>query len=157
MTKTTEQKTIYMKNYMAKLSPEKLTEYRKRYYQKNRTSLLLKTKLYKANKRQSDIQFKLKENLRSRLFNAYRNNSKRGSAINDLGCSIEELKIHLESKFQEGMTWENWNMTGWHVDHIIPLVSFDLTDREQFLKACHYSNLQPLWAADNFKKNRKKQ
>lgn len=69
-----------------------------------------------------------------------------------LGCSIEELKIYLENKFQEGMTWENHGLYGWHIDHILPLASFDLTDDTQLLIASHYTNLQPLWAKDNLSK-----
>jgi hypothetical protein len=76
-----------------------------------------------------------------------------GSAVRDVGCSIDELKIYLETKFQPGMTWENWSIDGWHIDHIKPLSSFDLSDREQLLKACHFTNLQPLWAIDNMRKN----
>ena len=72
----------------------------------------------------------------------------------DLGCTIKELKIYLESKFQPGMTWENHGRFGWHIDHEVPLSSFDLTDREQFLKACHYTNLQPLWWNENLSKGK---
>ena len=78
--------------------------------------------------------------LRRRLHDALKNNQKRGSAVKDLGCSVQELKKYLESKFQEGMSWDNWNYKGWHIDHIKPLASFNLTDRNQLLQACHYTN-----------------
>lgn len=102
---------------------------------------------------QTDIDFKLKRNLRSRLNKTIRGDYKTGSAVRDLGCSIEEFKAYLESLFQPGMSWDNYGLKGWHIDHIIPLDSFDLTDPEQLKKACHYTNLQPLWAADNLKKS----
>jgi len=65
------------------------------------------------------------------------------------------LIAHLESKFQEGMSWENYGKNGWHLDHIIPLSAFDLTDPEQLKIACHYTNIQPLWARDNLVKSNK--
>jgi hypothetical protein len=89
------------------------------------------------------------------LKSAIKGNFKIGSAVNDLGCSIEQLKQYLESKFLLGMTWDNWTTDGWHIDHIKPLASFDLTDKKQFLEACHYTNLQPLWATDNIIKSDK--
>jgi len=92
-------------------------------------------------------------NLRRRLQKALKGNFKTGSAVRDLGCSIEELKIHLESQFQPGMSWENYGE--WHIDHIYPLSKVDLTDREQFKKVCHYRNLQPLWSRDNLRKGNK--
>jgi len=107
---------------------------------------------YEKNRRKNDIQFKLTGNLRSRLNIAIKTDIKKGSAIKDLGCSVQELKQYLETKFQPDMSWDNWNLYGWHIDHIIPLSKFDLTNREQFLKACHFSNLQPLWAKDNLNK-----
>ena len=82
---------------------------------------------------------------------AIKKNQKSGSAVKDLGCTISELKNYLESKFSSGMTWENWG-TEWHIDHIVPLVSFSLENREQFLKACHYTNLQPLQINDHIEK-----
>lgn len=86
---------------------------------------------------------------------AIKNDYKAGSAVKDLGCSIQEFKIYIESKFLPGMTWDNWGINTWHLDHIISLSSFDLTIREELLKAVHYTNLQPLWAKDNIKKSNK--
>ncbi len=77
--------------------------------------------------------------------------TKKGSAVKMLGCSIDELKEHLEKQFVKGMTWENSGSKGWHIDHIIPLSS--VGTEEEMIKLCHYSNLQPLWAADNYAKN----
>lgn len=101
----------------------------------------------------TDIQFRLACNLRGRLKDALRKGRKVGSAVRDLGCTVGELKIHLESKFTEGMSWDNYGQ--WHVDHIKPLAVFDLTNRQQFLEACNWTNLQPLWAADNIRKGAK--
>lgn len=104
---------------------------------------------------EQQLKNKLRNNLRSRLNKALKGGYKIGSAIGDLGCTIEELKAHLESQFQEGMTWDNWSKDGWHIDHIKPLASFDLADEEDLKKACHYTNLQPLWAKDNLSKGNK--
>ena len=70
-----------------------------------------------------------------------------------LGCTIEELKRHLEVKFKPGMTWENHGE--WHVDHRRPCASFDLTKEEDIKMCFHYTNLQPLWSADNIRKRAK--
>jgi len=112
-------------------------------------------KIQATDKHRSDLKTKLSSNLRSRLRAALRNKAKSGSSIRDLGCSIEDFIIYIGSKFQNGMSWENYGMYGWHIDHIMPVSSFDLTDRNQHLKACHYSNLQPLWAKDNLSKSNK--
>ena len=108
---------------------------------------------YHIDRKKKDIQFKLTSLLRSRLYIAIKNNQKTGSSVHDLGCTIEDFKIYLESLFLPGMTWENWTKSGWHIDHIKPLSRFNLSDREELLKACHYSNLQPLWAKDNLRKS----
>lgn len=73
-----------------------------------------------------------------------------GSAVRDLGCSLEFFRGYIEAKFDSPMSWDNYG--GWHLDHIKPLARFDLSNREQFLQAVHYTNYQPLWAADNWKK-----
>jgi len=108
-------------------------------------------------KRQEDPNFRLRMNLRNATKNALKFGNKGGSAVVSLGCSIEEYRAYLESKFQPGMTWDNYG-TGkgkWNIDHIQPLSRFDLSDPEQFNKACHFSNTQPLWAHENFIKSNK--
>ena len=132
---------------------EKISEQKKRYRNNNKDKIAKYMRKYKYRRMKEDVGFYLRERLRTRLYNALKNNYKTGSAINDLGCSIKELMVYLESKFQSGMTWANKGK--WHIDHIIPLSNFDLTDKKQLRKACHYSNLQPLWAIDNLKKGSK--
>lgn len=142
----------YRKEYN-KINKEKINKQSIEYYLKNKKQLLIKQHKYENNKRKTNIQYKLGCMLRSRLRSALKNNQKVGSAVKDLGCSISELKEYLENKFKEGMTWNNQGE--WHIDHIKPLSSFDLTDRKQLLEACHYTNLQPLWATENLQKANK--
>lgn len=127
----------------------------KAYKQNNKEKVKEYTRNYSRNRKKTDLNYKLKCALRTRLNEAINREYKQGSAVADLGCSVKELKEHLEKQFQQDMTWDNWTTDGWHIDHIKPLASFDLTDREQFLKACHYTNLQPLWAKDNISKKDK--
>ena len=125
------------------------SSYRKKYAKDNRVRLNNnKNAKYKV-----DLTFRLKESLRTRLAKAVRRNTKAGSAVVSLGCSIPKLKLYLESKFLPGMTWDNYGQ--WHIDHVKPLDSFDLTDPNQLTKACYYRNLQPLWAIDNIRKGNK--
>ncbi len=143
-------KTLYFTSESVKLRKK---EYDIEYRKKNNLIINIKRK----KKKEIDIQFKLKVNLRSRLSSYLKKHlkNKKVSAISDLGCSVDQLKAHLESKFQEGMNWANYSKHGWHIDHIIPLSKFDLTKKEDQAKACHYTNLQPLWAIDNLKKGGK--
>jgi hypothetical protein len=122
-----------------------------RRYTANKDKILTRQRKYQNDRRKTDINYKLSGNLRVRLHCALKGNFKTGSAIRDLGCSIEDLKIHLQSKFIEGMSWENYGE--WHIDHIIPLSSAQ--SPEQMIILCHFSNLQPLWAADNLAKSDK--
>ena len=140
----------YKKAYR-EANKDRIKEKDKIYYESNKDKIFS----YYKNRLKTDIQYKLRHNLRARLKLAINNNQKIGSAVKDLGCTISELKSYLESKFSSGMTWDNWALDGWHIDHIKPLVGFDLTDRNQLLEACHYTNLQPLWATDNLIKSDK--
>jgi hypothetical protein len=106
----------------------------------------------------TDPIYKMKLSLRNRLNMFLKSNNLEKhniSAVKDLGCSIEELKTHLESKFQPGMSWDNYGTKGWHIDHIKPLALFNLADSNELKKACHYTNLQPLWWQDNLHKGAK--
>jgi hypothetical protein len=67
-----------------------------------------------------------------------------------IGCSPQEFREYIESKFSEGMSWDNYGPRGWHLDHIIPLAS--AKNINEAIKLNHYTNLQPLWAEDNCKK-----
>ncbi|RWM27933.1 MAG: hypothetical protein EOR77_30910 [Mesorhizobium sp.] len=125
-------------------------EHKARYNRLPRT--LFFSSIYQQIRREQDVYFCIRSNLRRRINRAIQNGHKRGSAVSDLGCSIPEFKTYIESKFLPGMSWDNWAQDTWHLDHVKPLASFDLTDREQFLQACHYTNYQPLWAVDNLKK-----
>jgi hypothetical protein len=118
------------------------------------------TRRYENQLYQNDLNFHLAKALRSRLATSLRRNIKsnvkrRISAVKDLGCTLPELKTHLENQFQSGMSWDNWEYEGWHIDHKIPLASFDLSDPIQVAKACHFTNLQPMWGIDNIKKGKK--
>ena len=77
------------------------------------------------------------------------------SSTHSIGCDYETLEKYLESKFTDGMNWDNHALDGWHIDHIIPLDYYDLSDPKQFKEACHYTNLQPLWADENIQKSNK--
>ena len=136
-------------------------EYHAEYTRQWRLKNKHKTRL----RRNVDLAFKAKVTLRKRLWEAVRAQVNRGlkdsanvgqrrpgSAIRSLGCSIPELLRHIEAQFKPGMTWGNWSLNGWHIDHMHPLSSFDLTDMEQLQAACHFTNLQPLWAKENLAK-----
>lgn len=145
---------------------EEKAKYNAQQYQDNRDDRLAyqaqyrsipenKEKIHQRHKERyhTDDNYKLACLLRTRQNNALKGNYKAGSAVKDLGCMIEEVWQYIETLFQPGMTRANHGE--WEFDHIIPLSSFDLTDREQYLKAFHYTNLQPLWAKDNRTKGAK--
>jgi Prasinovirus endonuclease VII len=142
------------KSYMSVYGIENqdsLSSYKKEWAEINKNKL--RNQYYE--RLRTDIDARLSHSLRTRVNLAIKRGSKGGSAVRDLGCSIEQLKIHLEKQFTSNMTWDNWALDGWHIDHIIPLSSFDLTDPEQFKIACHYTNLQPLWWRENIVKGGK--
>lgn len=148
-------KAEYTKMWRAK-NKEKFKQQEKEYYLNNKERILKIKAQYESKRKQTDVNYKLKKTLRTRLNNAVKNNCKSGSAVRDLGCSIEELKTHLESQFKPGMNWNNWGMgvNMWQIDHIRPLFTFDLSNVEQLREACNYKNLQPIWYEEHLVKTR---
>jgi len=119
---------------------------------KNRESVRSYTRAYEARRIATDLDFRLRKAVRNRVRAALKGVTKRHQKFDLIGCSVERLRAHLESLFAPGMSWDNWSATGWHIDHIRPLAAFDLTDDGQLRRACHWTNLQPLWAKDNLSK-----
>ena len=142
----------YAQEYYQK-NKEHINARNQRNYYENKEERLAKGRAWKYEKYQTDSTYKLTVLLRGRFRNALKNNSKSASVLTLIGCSIEELKEYLEQQFTEGMTWENYGE--WHVDHIRPCASFDLSIPEQQQECFHYTNLQPLWAKDNLQKSDK--
>jgi len=132
------------------------------YYQKNKERRKKWQTEYRHTERgkESNNKFKSKPEQRIRKRQAERvkqalrrkNIDKCHTTLKYIGCTAKELKQHLESQFKEGMNWENYGFEGWHIDHIRPISSFDLTDPDQQLECFNYKNLQPLWAEENLSK-----
>jgi hypothetical protein len=137
--------------YISHLS--KKLEYQKKYRRNNKESI----NKHFSDRRKTDINFRLACALRSRLSIALKRNLKTGSAIRDLGCSIDFFRKHLESLWGSGMSWDNYGHgdNRWNIDHIKSLSKTNLTERKEFLGVCHYTNLQPMWHIDNVRKSNK--
>jgi hypothetical protein len=144
-----------LENLEESLRKEKISRDKRRSTQREHINRL--NNQWAKKKIAEDPNFRLARLLRSRITKVIKKEKRNGSAVRDLGCTLEELRAHLESKFQPGMSWENHGAgkDKWNIDHIIPLASFDLTDRQHFILACHYLNLQPLWHTQNMKKGKK--
>lgn len=135
---------------------ENRRQYSREWNKNNKNKVAVRKRATHIYRMKNDMLYRLKHRLRTRLASAISNNQKSGSAVSDLGCTIIELKQYLENQFIEGMSWNNHSREGWHIDHIQPLSSFNLADPEELKKAVHYTNLQPLWAKDNWSKSNKR-
>ena len=142
----------YTKNYR-KINKDTMSQQHKKYYKTHKEQINKWRKEYSRNRRKNNIQYKIRLNLSIRMWQSLKGICKSKPTLKLLGCSIEFLKNYLESKFNEGMTWKNYGQ--WHIDHIKPCFSFNLSNPEEQRKCFHYTNLQPLWAADNLEKSNK--
>jgi len=159
--KNKEKLKKYLKEYLL-LHKDKIKKYKKKYNLKNK----LKQKKYMKEwveknrellnekrriKTKKDPKFKLSIILRSRILKALKGVKKNESSLKLLGVKdVKEVWDHLEKSFKPGMTRKNHGK--WHIDHIKPCASFDLTKASEQRKCFHYTNLQPLWASENLSK-----
>jgi hypothetical protein len=159
----------YRKEYRKTAHGSKwIKDYRKNYYEKNCEKLIKKQREYckdpetrklinkrRREKTATNPQFAIGLRVRNRIRKALKlvGAVKSKSTRELLGCSFEFLKQHIEGQFRDGMSWDKPH--SFHIDHIRPLSSFDLTDPEQLKAACHWTNLQPLPPLENIRKSNK--
>ena len=133
---------------------KKSLQYKKEYNVKYRYLNKDRINRQSVERRKNDPLQHLMSTLRSRVYDALKRNGykKTSKTYEILGASFEKVKQYIEQQFTKGMSWE---LVGprIHIDHIMPLAS--ATNKEELIKLCHYTNLQPLWAEDNMKKGSK--
>lgn len=156
--KNKDKMTEYNKNYWVE-TKEDQTERHKKWKSENREHVNEYNRMYKkaweANKRATDPSWKLLKNLRCRLWSALKSQSateyKAAQTRELVGCDLDVLRAHLESKFTPEMTWENYG-SYWHCDHVIPCASWDMTKLLDQALCFNYKNLQPLEGSENVSK-----
>ena len=168
-----EERKEYFKRYRLN-NKKKMKEYQKQYRLKNKDKiketikkwelnnpdstkarqlryvLSGKKREYENKKRYTNMNFRIKTILYRRINHALKDNYKSKRTMELIGCSTDYLLNYLESQFDDEMSWSNYG--AWHLDHIFPCCSFDLSNEEEQRVCFHYSNLQPLWAIDNLMK-----
>ncbi len=150
---------IKRRNYQkhAVKNRERVVEYNRKYRAEHKDQRREYAKQYRKQRRAQVPEVRLLGNLRTKIRLALKSDgamkAERTSEL--LGCTPSELRVHFESQFRHGMSWETYGRKGWHIDHIRPCASFDLTKSSERRTCFHYSNLQPLWAEDNLKKGKK--
>lgn len=134
-----------------KENPEKAKQAIARWKAKNIDRVNRLRRCWKAGKLASDLNWKLRYYLSNRIRKAVKAKKSRSAGVLGLlGCSVDQLRDHLQKQFVPGMSWDNYGT--WHIDHIRPCASFDLTDVGQQQICFNYRNLQPLWGSENIKK-----
>jgi hypothetical protein len=136
---------------------EHLKEYQKRWREENRDKLRKTKRDYERNRKARDPLYKLINNFRTAIYQVLKENNinKNGHYFEILKYTPEDLISHLETKFTNGMTWDNYGE--WHVDHIKPISSYIILEigDDEFMNCWSLSNLQPLWGKENISKSNK--
>ncbi len=160
-------KSYKLKRY----NPAHKAAYNKQYRIENRDRLRITDREYRKKKREQyknymskynrdreriDIEYKLGRRIRSRVGNVLRRHKefKSNSSIECLGCSVTEFQTYIQNQFRDGMTWDNYG-SYWHLDHILPLANYQLSDTGTFKRLTHYTNYQPLLVSENLNKMNK--
>jgi hypothetical protein len=146
--KNKERRAKKSKEWVIK-NKEKHKQLMKKWFLENKEYIRKKNK----ERRATDPTFRMVSNIRRRILLALKGKNKSANTMKLLGADIEQVWKHLESTFKPGMTKENHGE--WHIDHIIPCISFDLSKPEEQAKCFHYTNLQALWAHENLSKGAK--
>ena len=134
-----------------KLHPDRVKAWQQRYRDRNPETFRRSQRDYKRKRYASDPDYRLLCQLKSRLSKVVGRGSAVTAAVRMCGCSMNELRNHIERMFEPGMSWEK--RSEWHIDHTFPLCAIDPTDPVQVRAANNWRNLRPMWAADNWKKN----
>ena len=147
---------------------DKVKEYQKKHYELNKETYIKKARDWGKNnqeqknnkvnernkiRKKEDILFKLKTKLKTDIYISLKRRKKSKTLEQIIGLSLDNYKKYIENQFEDWMTWENWGLYTWHIDHIIPLSSAKTEDEVYLL--WHYSNLRPLSAQENLKKGKK--
>lgn len=134
---------------------ERFREYFTEWAEENHDKLRASSRERHAIRSKIDPDYMMRIALRSRVEYAlkYQKADRYDHMANLVGCSIQELHNYIESKFTSDMTWDNYGVGGWELDHIIPCSYWDLTDEVQQRECFNFSNLQPMWAAENRRKS----
>lgn len=136
---------------------EHLKEYQKKWREENRDKLRKTKRDYERNRKASDPLYKLVANFRTAIYQVLKENSveKNKSYFDVLQYTPEELINHLEKQFKDDMTWENYGV--WHVDHKLPITSFEIQEMgdKEFMRCWSLDNLQPMWGEENIRKSNK--
>lgn len=159
-----ESKKISAKKYREE-NKDNISKARKKYKEKNKDVIKAynkrnskknqeRTKKWIASKKNDEL-YKSKEAIRKLMTSAFRRlgKIKTSRTFDILGCDAEYFKTYIESKFKDGMSWDNYGQYGWHFDHIIPLSS--AKDEEDIIRLNHHTNFQPLWWMENLEKSNK--
>ena len=142
--------------YKEKMEKSKIRD-RERYAVRSKSDAYRKyQREHHKERAKTDINYRIAHNIRGRLSAALSRYSKKKKAshVKDLGCTFSFLVKYIETRFVDGMSWDNYG-DSWSIDHVKPMASFNLAKKSEQKKACHYTNLQPMFSLENIAKGAK--